>query len=373
MFRSRRWAAIGLVVCLAGVLGGWWIWWREAPSPPPRFSIPTGLAGQQLGFAVDGRSYFDSRPEGTTAWDLTTGQPTWKTSGPYRTIFFQQVLTRDRRHFADWSVTDQALVWGDTTTEAIQGQLPIKLTNSHILPDLVWLDDHQVQFTLYDISLASRVVDVVTWDIAAGRSTRRSVQGPGPKYKLPLAYAPDGRTWIYYGQRRNEIQFWDSVTDQPIGQPVPLPSRPATTGVAATFADEGKTLILGLGNGRALFWDVAHRHAIKTLPILPGDHEIQNLQLSLDGRILATSGSIPRSRTTLGQFWDDLNRWISRQHKFQTTHQFVLTDLATEQRLGRYTQTSFHEFSPDSRHFATVDFKRAEILIHAVPQQSTSH
>jgi len=144
---KRRWIAAGVVVGLIGVLGGFLALWPRDPNPPARFSAVHVRRDQGRGFSPDGRSYLVGDAQETTAWGLTTGLATTRKSPRSwgKSPVALKAFSRDRRHFAGWSVaeqaTEQAVVWGDAATGEVRGRFPVKLPWDTILPRLAWIAD----------------------------------------------------------------------------------------------------------------------------------------------------------------------------------------------------------------------------------------
>ena len=382
MTRPRRWMLVGAVVGVVGILGGFAAWWLDDTPPPARFAVTVGPGDLALGFSPDSRWFVvrDSAgrplaedPVARILWDVTTGRPT--RTAPEPTIGWRR-FTRDHHRFAAWNFHDQAVVWGDTATEVIQGRFPVKLAPKTVILDLGWVEDQRrIQLTHGDQDGSSGVIEVIRWNVQSGEETRRTVRGPGASFRRPIAYSPDGRIWAYLGPKFDSLQFWDAATDQPIGAPVPVASpqpgfHSPIFSSGGTFTHDGRTLLIGSDDGQVDLWEVATHQRLRTIRVFPRDHTVFNPCLSLDDRTLAISGQPIPSDFWLARFGRWVRQWATGRppppprEPIQT---LVLIDLATGQRLAQYPARGFFDFSADGRFFATHDFKR-RFWIHDVPQ-----
>ncbi len=372
MTHPRRWTLLRGMLGLLGGLVGFLVWWNHDSNPPARLTIPypgqsSGLGGA-LGFSLDSRFYAINGPQGTITYDLATSRPT---ATQHALAIFARDFSPDRSRFAGWSVADQAVVWGDTATTRVQGSLPVACSPQTLLPNLSWVEgNHKVELVTIDPAQVPRSSDVLTWDITAGTSTQRTVRGPQP-FERPIAYAPDGTTWVYLDTVHDALQLWDSVTDRPVG---PLLRTPTTRRnltqqifTAAGFTPDGRTLIASQGEGRVEFWDLATQRSTRTLPVLPSDYQItQALRVSPDGFLLAATGHRADPTGWVGWTWDLLRRKVTGKTMSQDSQLTVIIDLTSGKPLAHYQHTRFSQFSHDSRLFSTEDTDRT-ISIHDAP------
>ena len=382
MTRPRRWMLIGVVVGAVGVLGVITAWWLDdTPPPPARFEVTVGPGEHVLGFSPDSRWFVvqDSAgrslaedPVGRILWDVTNGRSTRRAPEP--TIWWRS-FTRDHQRFAAWNFHDQAVVWGDTATEEIQGRFLLKLAPKTVILDLCWIENSQwIQLTHRDLNDTSGLIEVFRWDVQSGEEIKRTVHGPGASYHHPIAYSPDGQIWAYVAPKFDSLQFWNPGTDQPIGAAVPIaspqPGSKSHQSRLGTFTHDGRTLLIGSDDGKVNLWDVASHQHIRTIAVFPRDHDVFDQQLSLDDGTLAISGQPIPSGTWLARFWKRVRVWAtgqptpSQQVSIQT---LVLIDLTTGRRLATYPARGIIDFSDDGRFFATHDLKN-RFWIHDVPR-----
>ena len=199
----------------------------------------------------------------------------------------------------------EALAVGDVATEAIRLRIPLQ-SRSVERVDLID-DGRKVRANL--LNPATLVREVSTFDAASGAvETTRTVRGPGSARIWQPVFAPDGRTWAYLNPGLRAIQFWDSEADQPIGPALTSPDA-ASPALAwrwarSRFTPDGRTLLAGRTDGQVEFWDVAGMRRVKVVRLHPRDHKIYSLDVTPDGRMLASDRDRPAvrdpTRSTLG-------------------------------------------------------------------------
>jgi hypothetical protein len=95
------------------------------------------------------------------------------------------------------------------------------------------------------------------------------------------ALSPDGQT-ILTGHPDHTARLWSSATGQPLGPPLPHPSRV----LRAVFRQDGKVVSVGCEDGSTQLWEVATGQRLG--PTLHHPGPIRYLALSPDGRIAVT-------------------------------------------------------------------------------------
>ena len=374
MTRPRPWMLCVAVLSVVGMLGGLLAWVRHDPQPPPRFTISVREGELVYGFAADSRSFVTQYQTATTLWDTTNGQPTrLPTTTPTSWLtMFVRASTRDRQRLAGWSVADQAVVWGDTATEEVQGKFPLALSEPTMLPHLGWVDgDRSIQLVTYDGSRPPQTLEIYIWNVDSGKEIRRTLALPAGMFHAPIAYSSDGRTWVYLTSNRQALQFWDAAIDVAIGGPLPLanvrPGSTATRYTIARFTHDGQTLIIGRDDGQVEVWNVITRRLLRTVRIFPRDQIVQSLAVSPDDQTLAACGAIPDSNTWLDRIKAQIRPWFTGPTHLWPIPTLLLIDLKTDQPLARYPATGFHTFSPDGKLFSTYD-SRPHFSVRDVPR-----
>jgi len=350
---NLRWGVTGLIVGLVGWLGVMAVWPERDPWPP-RSVIALPADCRVLGFSADGRSFQVETGKSISAWDLATGRRTERVPAAW---IDQKRFSQDRRMFVGVIVDhfkQKGIAVGDTATEAIRTRFPLGSRWAYRV-DLVD-DDRKVRAV---VGQRNAPIEVVTWDLATGAETTRTIQGPGPGPAWQAVISPNGPTWAYLNQVRHAIQFWDITADRPIGgelqSPTPAPT-PATWEWAKTmFTPDGRTLIAGRSDGLAEFWDVAGLRRIKTVRLHPRDHTIYSLMISPDGRTLASTGVGLPSDSRLGRVWESIRFRATGHSSFGEVQEAALTDLATDQLLARWGGSTFRGFAPDGRTIVTCE------------------
>jgi WD40 repeat protein len=138
-------------------------------------------------------------------------------------------------------------------------------------------------------TLASAASDgmIYLWNPRTGKP-RRCFGRRGDCYSAP-AFSADGRLLASAGSR---IVLWDAVTGKELREvqgPIQLCTR---VGTAVAFAPDGKTLI-SAGTDDVQLWEVATGKRLRQ--IRQGQTTIQELALSPDGQLLATTGGEART------------------------------------------------------------------------------
>ncbi len=346
---GKKLAVVGMILTLVGVIVGV-VGWRSRDPWPARlvFQCPKGI--WPLGFSTDGRNYRTRDKQEILSWDLTTGQSRRTPSDEW---VDHKTLSKDRRIFAGLMVDGSRtclIVWGDAATGAVKAKLPIP--NREAFRSILVDEDRKVQVFL---QAPDNALEVATWDIASGVETRRAIRGPGASYSGPVAYSPDGRTLAYYDPKRDGIQLSDAEADRATAGLLRTPttgrSFPLNYGFGILFSPDGRTLIADGGDGQVEFWNLADFRPIKVLRLHPRGHAVRILQLSPDGRTLASTGCVMDSPGRIAQAWDLIQNLLTGQNTAET----VLVDLGSDRPLVRLPGSAAWGFSPDGRTIATFD------------------
>ena len=352
----RPWMLFVVLLGVVGLMGGLLAWGLLDRNPTPWLTIRMSPPVKSYGFLADERLFLTTDATGTKVWDLATREPDATATAQGQ---FGSGTSQDRRRYVVWNVPDQAVEWGDLAPRTVRAKFPVVLPIDTLLPSLTWLDeDRQIQLVTAQPGRTSTVSEVFTWEIASGRETRRTVNGPGSPFRFPTAFAADGRTWIYYNPAQDLFQLWDAARDQPIGSALTFPPRAPGGGLSlnwrgASFTPDGQVVITSHDDGRVGFWDVATQRLLKTVPVLPRGYEIYFVNFSPDGRTIAVDGSLPPATTWLGQGFDQIRQWLTGKSPRELSERIVILDRSTGLPLASLPRVIFAGFSPDSRWFAT--------------------
>ena len=262
---------------------------------------------------------------------------------------------------------DRAVVVADTATEAIRHRFNLPTRRDARRVD--WIDDDRRIRVV--VSGLSNFWSVVTWDLATGAQTARTIRVPDASANWQAVIAPDGRTWAYLDWYRGRIHFWDAEADAPLGgiliSPNPNPTRVFNVWGRSTFTPDGRTLLLGRVDGRVEVWDVASRRHLRTLQLHPEDHLVYALQVSPDGRTLASTGISQPPINGFGAFVEAVRtRWIG-QSSLAARREVVVVDLADGQTLARWPLCVCGGFAPGSRSVVTSEYEQRTLSIRDVP------
>ncbi len=352
---GRKWAVVGVVLTLVGVIVGV-VGWRSRDPWPARLVLKQPKNCWPLGFSSDGRWYQTQDQQQVTSWDVTTGRtrqtPTVEWIG-------DKTLSKDQRIFAGLMVDgsrNPLVVWGDATTGEVKARFPIPSRTAHH-PSLVD-EDRKIRVFL---QAPNDALEVATWDIASGAEAKRAIQGPGAGYYGPVAYFPDGRTLAYLDRKRDGIQLWDAEADRPTGGLLRTPATGRNARLSPDFgilfSPDGRTLIADGGEGRVEFWDMADFHLIKALKLHPRGYTARVLKISPDGRTLTSTGCVMDSPSGIARIWEIARTLLTGLGTHEASVETVVVDLNTDRPLVRLPGSAAWGFSPDGRTIATYDVK----------------
>ena len=159
------------------------------------------------------------------------------------------------------------------------------------------------------------------------------------------------------------VILWNVETDSEHAAPVI--ASPGATVSAAGFSPDGSTLAIGLSNGSVEIWDLPtlkHRTTLRCHKL--GVRSV-GLQVSADGRNLASHGHFSGADSWAGAVLDSVARAI--RSGSAAREEVVLVDVASGARLGSVSPAIHPFFSPDGRMLAVRDDSFAVELFDLPP------
>jgi WD40 repeat protein len=184
----------------------------------------------------------------------------------------------------------------------------------------------------------ARLSGMWLWDLSRRPPRRaRRLMNPAPAFVHQVAFRPDGQQ-IVVGCGDGKARFWDVAANREAGQA--LPHASAVTAVA--FSPDGRLVLTGCRDGTAHLWDAASRR--EQVDSLRHDSQVNAVAFSPNGRLLLTG-----SATDGARFWD---RRSGRQLGPTLRHGDGVHSLC---------------FHPDGRLIATGDGKRTARLWRVPP------
>lgn len=365
--RNQGWRARAALAAGLALLGGLVAWSRRADDPPRAVFRATEKSWPQ-GFTPDGRVFVTAGPEAVVSW----GTATWR-AGPAWPLraFTVHAFSRDGRSCVGehgYDVESARIVRADVATgtalETFAAGLPRVIT-------VTYLDgDRAIRALLGDRT--GTVLEVVTWDLATGAETRRPIRGPVGKGFLPdaaLGRASGGRIVGFRDPARDAVQPWDVETDRPIGAPLVNPSGPpAWLWWTATFTQDGRQLVIGRADGAVDVWDLAGGRLVRTIPVHPAGYAARDMQVSPDGRTLASTGSFHHAINWAGRAALAVKGFVDRGNPSLADDGVVVVDLATGRRLARWPGAFHPRFSPDGRTVVTHQSWSGTFAVRDAPQ-----
>lgn len=359
--RGRRsWAILTTVLTLIGGLVAWSR--RDADLPKAVFRA-TDKSWPQ-GFTPDGRTFVTAGPEGVIAWDAATWRPgpAW----PFR-AFSLHAFSRDGRSCVGehgYDAESAKVVRADVATGSILSTIAAGLPR--ILHLAFGGDDRSIRALLAD--RAGKALEVVTWDLATGAETRRRVRGPagqGLFADATLGRASGGRLVGFLDPVRNLVHLWDVEADRPVGNPVGVHGW---LWWSAASAPDGRQLLIGRPDGGVDLWDLAAGKLIRTIPIHPAGFVPRDMQVSPDGRTLASTGSFHHAVGWVGRAILGVQRLALGGNPTPGDDGVVVVNLATGRRLARWPGAFHPWFSPDGRTIVTHESWSGTFAARAAPR-----
>jgi len=202
-------------------------------------------------------------------------------------------------------------------------------------------------------SNSGEIVDV---DVASGRELSRRRFGLVNRAG-GSAVSPDGRLMAFLSG--TAVILWNVETDSEYAAPVI--SSAAATVSSAGFSPDGTTLAIGLSNGSIEIWDLptlTHRATIACHKL--GVRSV-GLQLSPDGRTIASRGQFSGADSQVGTFLNSVARAVGAGGAAQ--QEVVVVDVLTGERIGTVRAAIHPFFSPDGRTLAVRDSSLAMQLL----------
>jgi len=357
MTRREGIAIIGIVTLLL-VAVGWLAMWCTAWSPR---AVLRGEADTwPLAFTPDGTGFATAGAAGVTLWDTSTGRARALWAQPVGSHSAMAAFSPDGHVFATIDFfgpgSPMAITLRNGSDGHVRWTLPIRNEGAYAI--LLTAAGKQVRAVVgVRNSNSGEVVDV---DAASGRElSRRSfslVSRTGGS-----SVSPDGRLMAW--PSGTAVILWNLETDREHAAPVISSTGP--TVFSTTFSPDGSTLAIGLSDGSIEIWDLP---ALKRRATV-GCHRLgarsMGLQLSRDGRTLASWGRFSGPNSLLGAIMQAVGRAI--RPSAATAQEVVVVDVATGKRLG-VVSSAIHPFlSPDGRMLAVRDSSFAVYLFDLPP------
>ena len=345
----RRQMIGGAIVLLLGVLAV--AVSRPRPDPWPARAVVVGPpGGKLLDWGNDDRMVFGDRVT-VVAINPTSGESQTRLADG---LLAGRASSRDRRHFVatDLLANDaHQVAWGDAASGAVEarfGDPGLQAFRPAVEPG-----ERSVRAFLRDARWPNRIRQVATWDVATGAESRRPVTGPSwadPRTDGEVV-APDGRTIAYLDRATHGVQLWDVDADRPIGGPFAAGSTPLAPAEGSTFTPDGQRLVLTRGDGRAEVWG-RDGTLVRRFVVHAGFRTLL-AAVSPDGRTLASGGVLLPPPSWAGRAVLQTRAFFA-EAQWRATHEVVLVDLATGQRLARAAGAAAPRFAPDGRDVATL-------------------
>jgi len=336
---------IGALMLLLGAVG-WLAFWGTAWSPRDVLrgegdTWPLAFTPDGTGFATDGAS-------GVTLWDTATGRARAFWAQPDGSHAGMAAFSPDGLTFAAIDFfgpgSPMAITLRDTSDGRVRWTLPIPNEGAHAI--LFTAAGKQVRAVVGVRN--SNLGEVVDIDAASGRElSRRSfslVSRTGES-----AISPDGKLMAWLSG--TSVILWNLETDRERAAPVISSVGPTVSAVG--FSPDGSTLAIGLSDGSIEIWDLPalkHRATVRCHKL--GVRSV-GLQLSRDGRTLASWGRFSGADSLLGAILQSVG--LANRASAAARQEVVVVDVATGERLG-VVSSSVHPFlSPDGRMLTVRD------------------
>jgi WD40 repeat protein len=343
--RREAIAIIGAAILLLGAVA-WLAHWFTAWSPR------AVLRGQgdtwPLAFTSDGTGFATAGTDGVTLWETATGlaRAFWpQTDGSHSGMaaFSPDGLTFAAIDFFGPG-SPIAITLRDVPNGRVRWTLPIPNEGAYAI--LFTAAGNQVRAVLgVRKSNSGEIVDI---DVASGREVARRrftmvVPGGGS------AVSSDGRLMAF--RSGTSVILWNLENDSEHAAPVI--SAPGPTVSSAGFSPDRSTLAIGLSNGSIEIWDLPALKYLATIGCHKRGVRSAGLQLSPDGRTIASWGQFSRADSLFGAIWDSISQATGSGPAAR--HEVVVADCITGERIGVVSSAVHPFFSPGGRTLAVRD------------------
>ena len=217
-------------------------------------------------------------------WDLAkVSQPTVLTG--HEEDIYAVAVSPDNRHIASVSKDHTAILW-----DLVTGEQQVLRGHTDEVFVVAFSPDGKLLATGGNEGI------VIIWNVASGQEISRRFNNmptqprPGVKYTIrSLAFSPDGRT-LLIGSGDGHVKLWDWAEDRQLREfkAHNLPNKPEPEVVSLRFSPDGKLLASASMEGTAKIWDFATGNLIATLTGHVG--YVWAAVFSPDGKLLATCG-----------------------------------------------------------------------------------
>jgi RNA polymerase sigma factor (sigma-70 family) len=203
-----------------------------------------------LALARDGRTLVTTGNDGfLRLWDVGTGRQLHDFGGKQKSFVFQLALAPDGSQVATIHQDHVLRLWETATGKLVREQQEQSDCGSVAFSP----DGKLVATTVTGIGGSPALIRVC--EAATGREVWR-LQGDGDPLDT-MAFSPDGRTLIWGGQHRRELNFWEVATGRLRGRF----SGHQGHVTCVAFAPNGRMMASGSSDASVLIWDVAGQRA----------------------------------------------------------------------------------------------------------------
>ncbi len=366
---GKRWVRVGVVLGIVGGFGSL-VAWSSRERMPARLVLKAPEKSRPEGFTPDGRSFLTLSPEGMVFWDVAGGRP----RRPWSLLSFPvSDFSKDGKTCLGvhgYSFDDATIGLVDVASGSFRARFSSRFPN--VLRLSFGDEGRSIRAFLGDRDSSLR--EVVTWDIASGLETRRPVSGPkGPGFfgQRPGGISPDGRTLAYLDESQNGVQLWDVEADQAIGGLLRTPTTRLIPWAGAAFTPDNQRLVVSRSDGCVESWNLADRRLIRIIEVHPDGFTSNNLQISPDGRTLASTGQFFGTPTGVDRVLFAVRKLIEGGNRRAFDDEVVVVNLDTGRRLARWPGSVHPTFSPDGRTIVTQEWD-GTFSIRDAPQPTAS-
>jgi WD40 repeat protein len=336
---------IGAIVLLLAAVGFVAIW---GTAWLPRAVLRADGDTWPLAFTPDGTKFATAGASGVTLWDAATGQARAFWTQPDGSHSGLGAFSADGQTFATVDFfgpgSPMAITLRSATDGRVQWALPMRNEGAYAI---LFRETAKEVRAIVGVrnSNSGEVVDI---DAASGREiARRNFTLAGRTGGS--AISSDGRLMAFLSG--TSVILWNVETDREHAAPV---TRSAGATVSsAGFSPDGSTLAVGLSNGSIDVWDLrAVKHRATIGCHTRGVRSVA-LQLSRDGRTVASWGRFSGADSLLGAILDSVGRAIGAGASAR--HEVVAVDGVSGERLGIVSAASHPFVSPAGRVLAIRD------------------